>query len=80
LREGYECTQEDYYVKGYKAKAREEEYLPLLNVFVAIRHNYKRIILYEILSNLVSKITTKFYTEEILLAIKDDLLDYGLTL
>jgi hypothetical protein len=48
--------------KDIKAKAREEEHLPLLNIFVVIRHNYKRMIPYEILSNSVSKITTKFYT------------------
>ncbi len=66
--------------KDTKAKAREEEHIPLLNVFVVIGHNYKRTILYEILSNSVRKMTTKFYTQEILLAIKDDLLDRGLTL
>lgn len=66
--------------KDTKAKAREEDYIPLLNVFVVIGYNYKRMIPYEIPSNSVGKMTTKFYTQEILPAIKDDLLDRGLTL
>lgn len=49
-------------LKDIKAKACKEEHVPLLNVFVVIRYNYKRMILYKILSNSVRKITTKFYT------------------
>ena len=67
-------------LKDTKAKAREEEHIPLLNIFVVIGHNYKRMILYKIPSNSVRKMTTKFYTQEILLAIKDDLLNRRLTL
>lgn len=37
--------------KDIKAKAREEEHLPLVNIFVVIGHNYKRMILYEVLGN-----------------------------
>ena len=66
--------------KDTKAKAREEEHLPLLNVFIVIRHNYKRIIPYEVPSNSFGKMTTKVYTQEILLLIKDDLLSRELTL
>jgi hypothetical protein len=66
--------------KDTKAKAREEEYLLLLNIFIVIGYNYKRIILYKVPSNSVGKITTKVYTQEILLVIKDNLLSQGLTL
>ena len=66
--------------KDTKAKAREEEHIPLLNVFIVIGYNYKRMMPYEIPSNSVGKMTTKFYTQEILPAIKDDLLDCRLTL
>ena len=66
--------------KDTKAKAREEEHLLLLNVFIIIGHNYKRMISYEMPSNLVGKMTTKVYTQEILLIIKNDLLSQGLTL
>ena len=48
--------------KDIKAKARKEEHVPLLNVFVVIGYNYKRMIPYEIPSNSVGKMTTKFYT------------------
>jgi hypothetical protein len=60
--------------KDTKAKAQEEVYLKLLNVFVVIGYNYKKMIPYEIPGNSVGKITTKVYTQEILPAIKDDLL------
>lgn len=66
--------------KDTKAKAREEGHLLLLNVFVIIGHNYKRMIPYEVPSNSIGKMTTKVYTQEILPAIKDDLLSRGLTL
>ncbi|XTI86237.1 hypothetical protein V2W45_1214055, partial [Cenococcum geophilum] len=44
-------------IKDTKAKAQEEEHLPLINIFVIIGHNYKRIIPYEVLGNSVGKIT-----------------------
>ena len=66
--------------KDTKAKAREEEHLLLLNVFIVIGHNYKKMIPYEVPGNSVGKMTTKVYTQEILPAIKDDLLSQGLTL
>jgi hypothetical protein len=65
--------------KDTKAKAREEEPLKLLNVFVVIGYNYRRIVPYEVPNN-VGKMTGKVYTEVILPAIKDDLLSQGLTL
>ena len=51
--------------KDIKAKAREEQPLKLLNVFVVVGYNYKRIITYEVL-NKVGKMTTKVYIEVIL--------------
>ena len=54
--------------------------MPLLNVFVIIGYDYKRMIPYEVPSNSVGKMTTKVYTQEILPVIKDDLLSCGLTL
>ena len=63
-----------------KVKAQEEEHLPLLNVFIIINHNYKKMILYEVPGNSVRKITTKVYTEKILPAIKNNFLDQGLIL
>ena len=51
-----------------------------MNVFIVISHNYKKIIPYEVPGNSVGKMTTKVYTEDILPAIKDDLLNRGLTL
>ena len=65
--------------KDTKAKAREEEALKLLNVFVVISYNYRKIVPYKVPNN-VGKITTKVYTEVILPAILNDLLDRGLTL
>lgn len=67
-------------LKDIKAKVREDDHIPLLNVFVVIGHNYKRMIPYEIPSNSNGKITIEFYTQELLPAIKDDLLSRGLTL
>ena len=66
--------------KDTKAKAREEEALPLLNIFVIISKGYRRFIPYKVPSNKVGKISTKVYTQEILPAIKQDLLDHSLTL
>ena len=54
--------------------------MPLLYIFIVIRRNYKRMILYEMLTNNVGKMSTKVYIEEILLAIRDDLLRHYLTL
>ena len=65
--------------KDIKAKAREEEHLKLLSVFVVISYSYRKIIPYEV-PNSVGKMTTTVYTQYILPMIKDDLLDQGLTL
>ena len=66
--------------KDTKAKAREEEALPLLNMFVIIGRNYRRFIPYKMPSNQVGKMSTKVYTTEILPQVKQDLLDRDLTL
>jgi hypothetical protein len=65
--------------KDTKAKAREEKHLKLLNVFVIIGYNYRKIVPYEV-PNTVGKMTTKVYTEVILPAILEDLKERGLTL
>ena len=65
--------------KDTKSKAREEEPLQLLSVFVVIGYDYRKIVPYEV-SNKVGKMTTKVYTEVILPAILDDLLNRGLNL
>jgi hypothetical protein len=66
-------------LKDTKAKAWEEKPLKLLNVFVVIGYNYRRIVPYEVPNN-VGKMTGKVYTEVILPTIKDNLLSQGLTL
>ena len=66
-------------LKDTKAKAREEEHLKLLNIFVIIGFNYKKLILYEV-PNDVGKMTTEVYTGVILPLIKEDLKREGLTL
>ena len=50
--------------KDTKAKAREEGHLKLLNVFVIIGFNYKRLIPYEVDNN-GGKMTTKVYISQI---------------
>ena len=65
--------------KDIKAKAREEEHLKLLNVFVIIGFNYRRFIPYEVPNN-VGKMTTAVYTQVILPAVREDLEREGLTL
>jgi hypothetical protein len=65
--------------KDTKAKAREEKHLTLVNVFVIIEHDYRKIIPYKV-PNKVGKMTTKVYTEEVLPACLQDLKDRGLTL
>jgi hypothetical protein len=65
--------------KDTKAKAREKEHLKLLNVFVAIGYNWRKIIPYEVPNN-VGKMTTKVYTTVILPLLKDELQDQDLTL
>jgi hypothetical protein len=55
--------------KDTKARAREEEHISLLYIFVVIKRNYKRIILYKMLINDIRKMSIKVYTKEILLAI-----------
>jgi hypothetical protein len=65
--------------KDTKAKAREEEHLKLLNVFVVIGFNWQKIILYKV-PNSVGKMTTKVYTTMILPALRKELLDQVLTL
>jgi REP element-mobilizing transposase RayT len=58
--------------KDTKTKAREENYLKLLNIFMVIRYNYRRMILY-IVPNRVGKIIIEIYTEHILPTILPDL-------
>ena len=65
--------------KDTKAKAREEKHLKLINVFVAIRYNWRKIILYEV-DNGVGKMTTQVYLRDILPQLIDELKDRGLTL
>lgn len=61
-------------------KVREKAHLNLLNVFIVIEYNYKKMIFYKIFENSVKKMTMTVYTQEILSVIKDDLLSYELTL
>ncbi|KIN01395.1 hypothetical protein OIDMADRAFT_145468 [Oidiodendron maius Zn] len=65
--------------KDIKAKAREEKHLKLVNIFVIIGWDYRKIIPYKV-PNKVGKMTSKVYTEEILPSILQDLKDQGLTL
>ena len=65
--------------KDIKAKAREEKHLKLVNIFVIIRWDYRRIILYKV-PNKVGKMTSNVYTEEILPSLLHNLKDQGLTL
>jgi hypothetical protein len=53
--------------------------LTLVNVFVIIGHDYRKIIPYKVL-NSVSKMTIKVYIKEVLPACIQDLKDRGLTL
>ncbi len=85
-KEGKEWRYKPYNVhrkkvtsKDTKAKAREEDHLELLNVFVVIGLNYKRVIPYKV-PNSVGKMTTAVYTRFILPSIKEDLKREGLTL
>jgi hypothetical protein len=64
--------------KDTKAKAREDGHLKLINVFVIIGWNYRKVIPYKIPGNDNGKMTGKVYTEEILSQILDDL--QGITL
>ena len=65
--------------KDTKAKARETGHLKLLNVFIVIGPDYKKIVPYRV-PNEVGKMTKEVYTERILPSIIDDLKDRGLTL
>lgn len=65
--------------KDIKAKAREEEHLPLLNVYVVIGYNFKLVLPYSV-PNKVGKMTTKYYTEQILPRLLLELTSRGLTL
>ena len=58
--------------KDTKLKAREEKHLKLLNVFVVIGYNYRKILTYEV-PNDIGKMTTKCYTEHILPQIAKEL-------
>jgi hypothetical protein len=62
-----------------KAKAREEEHLPLLNVYVVIGYNFKLVLPYSV-PNKVGKMTTKCYIEQILPRLLLELTSRGLTL
>ena len=66
-------------LKDIKAKAREEKNLKLVNVFVIIGWDYRRIIPYKV-PNKIGKMTSKVYIEEILPSLLQDLKDQGLTL
>lgn len=65
--------------KDMKVKAREEEPLKLLNIFVVISYDYKKIVPY-VVDNNVGKMNSKVYTEHILPSIRQELSDRGLTL
>ena len=65
--------------KDTKSKAREEGHLKLLNVFMVIRYDYRKIIIYEILND-VGKMTTDYYAKYILPQLLDDFRSKGLTL
>ncbi|TVY57689.1 hypothetical protein LCER1_G002685 [Lachnellula cervina] len=65
--------------KDTKAKAREDNHLKLLSVFVVIGYNYRKIIPYKV-SNSVGKMTTKVYIEQILPLLLADFQRLGLTL
>ena len=65
--------------KDVKAKARENEHLKLLHVYVVLGLGYRKIIPYKV-NNEVGKMTTKVYTEEVLPQLVDDLKSRGLTL
>lgn len=65
--------------KDTKAKAREEEHLELLSLFVVIGYNYRKVVEYNV-PNSVGKMTTKAYTEQVLPEIMSDLKEKGLAL
>lgn len=65
--------------KDIKAKGREESHLRLLNVFVVIGYNYRKIITYTV-PNGVGKMTTHTYTQQVLPQLLDDFHRLGLTL
>ena len=65
--------------KDTKAKAREPNHLKLLNVFVVIGYNYKRILTYNA-GNSNGKMSSKVYIEQILSALREDMYKEDLTL
>jgi hypothetical protein len=65
--------------KDTKTKTRKKDYLKFLNIFIVIKYNYYRMILY-IIPNKVGKITIEIYIEYILLIIFLDLQKKDLTL
>jgi hypothetical protein len=65
--------------KDTKAKAREEKHLKLVNAFVVIGWNWRKVIPYKVL-NAVGKMTTKVYIEEVLPKVINELKERGLTL
>lgn len=65
--------------KDVKAKARENEHLKLLHVYLVLGLGYRKIIPYKV-DNGVGKMTTKVYTEHVLLQLLNDLKSRGLTL
>ena len=58
---------------------KKEDHFRQLHVFVAIGYNYKKLIPYNT-GNKNRKMSTKYYTEQVLPALKDDLLRYSLIL
>ncbi|TVY53541.1 hypothetical protein LCER1_G004484, partial [Lachnellula cervina] len=65
--------------KDTKAKAREDDHLDLLSVFVVIGYNYRRAIFYKV-SNSVGKMTGDAYTQQILPVLLPELQEKGLVL
>jgi hypothetical protein len=65
--------------KDVKAKARENEHLKLLNVYMVLGRDFRKIIPYEV-PNGIGKMTTKAYIEQILPELENDLKSKGLIL
>jgi hypothetical protein len=65
--------------KDVKAKAREDKHLKLLNVYVLVGYNYRKMIAYDA-GNSNGKMNVKTYTTQILPQILDDFRSQGLVL
>lgn len=73
------CHRKKVTSKDTKAKAREEKHLKLVNVFVVIGYDYRKILTYKV-PNSVGKMTTEVYLRDILPQLTDELKEHGLTL